>query len=246
MKRTFLGTALLAPVLLTAALAQSSPAASSTPSANSPSSAPASTPAASAATTPVPPGGGKVGIIEIQQAIMATNEGSRDLEALNKKFQPKQTELSNLQTEIEGLDKQLKAQGDKMNEEAKATLMSSLQNKKKTLDRSTEDARSDYQLQLNEIMERILQKMAPVIDKYAKANGYGMLIDSSNPWPQGPVLWATAGVDVTKSIVDAYNAQSGIAAPAGGAKPAGSAGASAKPSSAPTGAKSSSPTTKPQ
>ena len=41
--------------------------------------------------------------------------------------------------------------------------------------------------------------MAPVIDKYAKANGYGLLFDSSNPWPQGPLLWATSGVDLTKT-----------------------------------------------
>ena len=250
MKRTFLGTALLAPVLLTAALAQSSRAAatSSTPSANSPSSAPASTPAASAATTPVPPGGGKVGIIEIQQAIMATNEGSRDLEALNKKFQPKDTELRNLGAEIESLQKQLNTQGDKMNEEARATLMTTIQNKKKTLDRSSEDARSDYDSQLNEIMGRILQKMYPVIEKYAKTNGYGILIDSSRPWPQGPVLWANTdvtGVDISKSIVDAYNAQSGVAAPAGGAKPSGTAGAAdSKPSGA--GAKPSASTSKPQ
>ena len=65
--------------------------------------------------------------------------------------------------------------------------------------------------------------MAPVIDKYAKANGYGLLFDSSNPWPQGPLLWATAGVDLTKTIVDAYNAQSTVPAPA--AKPAGTPGA---------------------
>jgi outer membrane protein len=67
--------------------------------------------------------------------------------------------------------------------------------------------------------------MAPVIDKYAKANGYGLLFDSSNPWPQGPLLWATAGVDLTKVVVDAYNAQSGVAPPATTPKPAGAPGA---------------------
>jgi len=111
-----------------------------------------------------------------------------------------------------------------MNEEARATLVKSIETKQKSLQRSAEDAQNDYQQQQNEIAQRILQKMAPVIDKYAKANGYGLLLDSSNPWPQGPLLWATAGVDLTKTIVDAYNSQSSIAAPP---KPAGAAGASA-------------------
>jgi outer membrane protein len=205
MKRTFTGTAMFVLVLVIASLAQSTPA------------------AAPATTTAAPAGGSKVGIIDIQQAIIGTNEGARDFEALQKKFEPKRNELAAQNTEIENLKKQLSTQGDKMNEEARANLVKSIETKQKSLQRSAEDAQNDYQQQQNEIAQRILQKMAPVIDKFAKANAYGLLFDSSNPWPQGPLLWATAGVDLTKTIVDAYNAQSGVAAPP---RPA---GAAAKP-----------------
>ena len=203
MKRTYVGTAVLALVLASVSLAQSSPAAGTTPAA----------PATTAATAPAS-GSVKVGIIDIQQAIVGTNEGARDFEALQKKFEPKRTELANLNTEIENLKKQLTTQGDKMNEEAHAALVKSIESKQKSLQRSAEDAQNDYQQQSNEIAQRILQKMAPVIDKFAKSNGYGLLLDSSNPWPQGPLLWATAGVDLTKTVVDAYNAQSSVPPPA--------------------------------
>src|SRR5262249_20782430 len=192
----------------------------------------ASTPAAPTATPAgaTTPGGVRVGIIDIQQAIVGTNEGARDFEALQKKFEPKRNELAGLNTEIEGLKKQLNTQGDKMNEEARATLVKQIEGKQKSLQRTGEDAQNEYQQQQNEIAQRILQKMAPVIDKYAKANGYGLLFDSSNPWPQGPLLWATSGVDLTKVVVDAYNAQSGVAAPI---RPAG-APAAGKPVGAAT------------
>ncbi len=215
MKRTFASTVVLVLVLITTSLAQSAPAAGAPA---------AAAPAATAATTP---GGVKVGIIDIQQAIIGTNEGARDFEALQKKFEPKRSELAGLNTEIEGLKKQLSTQGDKMNEEARATLVKSIESKQKVLQRTGEDAQNDYQQQQNEIAQRILQKMAPVIDKYAKANGYGLLFDSSNPWPQGPLLWATAGVDLTKTIVDAYNSQSGVLPPPTAPKPAGAPGAAA-------------------
>lgn len=219
MKRTFVGTGVFALFLVTAALAQSTPAVRPATTATAP-------PAASV-------GGVKVGIIDIQQAIIGTNEGARDFDALQKKFEPKRTELAGLNTEIESLKKQLNTQGDKLNEQARANLVQSIQDKQKTLQRQAEDAQTDYQHQQNEIAQRILQKMAPVIDQYAKANGYGLLFDSSNPWPQGPLLWATAGVDLTKSIVDAYNAQSGIAPPPAAPKPAGASntrpGTSTKP-----------------
>ena len=67
MKRTLAGTAVLAVVLTISALAQTGSAA--------PGGA-AATPAAP--TTAATSGGVKVGIIDIQQAIVATNEGARD------------------------------------------------------------------------------------------------------------------------------------------------------------------------
>lgn len=240
MKRTLAGIAVLAVVLTISALAQTGSAA--------PGGA-AATP--TAPTTAATSGGVKVGIIDIQQAIVATNEGARDFEALQKKFEPRRSELQNLNTEVENLKKQLNTQGDKMNEEARATLVKSIETKQKSLQRSAEDAQNEFQAQQNEIAQRILQKMAPVIDKYAKSNGYGMLLDSSNPWPQGPLLWATASVDLTKTIVDAYNAQSGVAPPAA-AKSAGTAAtkpagtAATKPVATTPAAKPASSGTKPQ
>jgi outer membrane protein len=225
MKRTLAGTAVLAVVLTISALAQTGSAA---PGGVATPIAP-TTPAITATSSGV-----KVGIIDIQQAIVGTNEGARDFEALQKKFEPRRSELQNLNTEVENLKKQLNTQGDKMNEEARATLVKSIETKQKSLQRSAEDAQNEFQAQQNEIAQRILQKMAPVIDKYAKAGGYGLLLDSSNPWPQGPLLWATASVDLTKAIVDAYNVQSGVAAPAA-AKPAGTA--ATKPATTPAASK---------
>ena len=49
--------------------------------------------------------------------------------------------------------------------------------------------------------------------KYAADKGFGVIIDTSNPWPNGPVLWAGPAVDITKSVVDLYNSQSGVPAP---------------------------------
>ncbi len=204
---------LFAVVLSLAALAQTGTAAASTGAA-APAGAPAASPAASPAVSAPVAGLSKVGIINIQGAILASNEGRRDLEALDKKFDPKRTELQNLNKEIDDLKKQLNTQGDKMNEDARNTLVHSLETKQKAMQRSSEDAQNEYQQQQNEIAQRILQKMAPVIDKFAKDNQYSMLLDVSQPWPQGPVLWFGATADVTKQVVDLYNAQSGVPAPA--------------------------------
>jgi outer membrane protein len=191
--------------------------------------------AVAAPTTTTPPAGGtKIGTINVEQAIFATNEGQRDFEALSKKLEPKQTELKNMNDEIEALKKQLNTQGDKLNDESRGTLVKQVEQKQKSFERAMQDARDDAQNQQNEIAQKILQKMAPLLVKYAGDNGFGVIIDTSNPWPQGPVLWAGPSVDITKTVVDAYNVQSGVAAPAPSAtKPAPTKPAPTKPATTP-------------
>jgi outer membrane protein len=165
----------------------------------------------------------------MQGAIAGSNEGQRDFEALAKKFEPRRVELQKQNTEIEDLKKQLTNQGDKMSPEAHDQLVKSIENKTKSLQRSAEDAQNEFQQQQNEVAGKILQKLAPVITKYVADNGYGLLIDASTPWPQGPIVVATQAVDITKAVVDAYNVQSGVPAPP---KPAGTTG-TARPATTP-------------
>jgi outer membrane protein len=157
--------------------------------------------------------GTRMGTINVEQAIFATNEGQRDFEALTKKLEPKSNELKGMNDEVETLKKQLNTQGEKLNDDSRATLVKQIEQKQKSLERQVQDARDDAQNQQNEIAQRILQKMGPMLVKYAADQGFGLIIDTSNPWPNGPVLWAGPAVDITKSVVDLYNAQSGVPAP---------------------------------
>jgi outer membrane protein len=154
----------------------------------------------------------KVAIINIQAAIANTNEGQRDLDALQKKFEPKQIELKSLSDEVDNLKKQLAAQTDKLNEDERGKRVQAIESKQKTLQRNLEDAQNEYQTQSNEIAQRIGSKLMQSLDGYAKQNGYAVVIDISSQ--QSPVLWAAQSVDITKPVIDAYNVASGVAAPA--------------------------------
>lgn len=178
----------------------------------------------------------KIGIIAIQQAIAATNEGKKDLEALQQRFAPKQAEIKSMSDEVENLKKQLQTQSDKLSDDARATQVRTLDTKQKLLQRTYDDAQGEYQQAQQEIVNRIGTKMVKVLEQYAKKNGYAVILDVSNP--QTPVLYASETTNVTKEIVDAYNAQSAPATHA--AKPAsapGSAAAAGKTGAASTAAK---------
>lgn len=225
MTKAFLRLFLAVAVIFTiSALAQTSSAAAPSGSSSGAATPLPSAPSASPATTTAAPSTGvKVGAININGAIFGSNEGQRDLEALSKKFEPRETELKGQNDELEALKKQLNTQQDKLNEEALANLKKQIEGKQKTFDRAMQDAQEDFGNQQQDIATRILQKMAPLIVKYSQENGFGMVVDTSKPWPQSNVLWWGEAVDITKPVVDAYNVQSGVpapAAPASGAKPA--------------------------
>jgi outer membrane protein len=221
-------TRFVLPMALAAAVA--APAQTGTGTSSSP--ALPSAPSSAGAAAPITATGTKVGTIAIEQAIFATNEGRRDFEALGKKLEPKQTELKTKNDEIEALKKQLNNGEGKLSEDARSNLVKQVESKQKVLDREVQDAREDAQNQQQEIASRILQKMAPVLVKYAADNGFGVMLDTSQPWPQGPVIWWGEAVDVTKQVVDAYNAQSNVPPPATSTTPKPSAGAG-KPAGTP-------------
>lgn len=173
----------------------------------------ADTNAAPATSTANPIIGGptKIAIINIQAAIANTNEGQRDLDALQKKFEPKQIELKSLNDEVDNLKKQLATQSATLNDDEKNRRVQTIESKQKSLQRDLDDAQTDYQNQSNEIAQRIGQKLMQTLDKYAQQNGYAVVLDYSAQ--QSSVLWAAPTVDITKPVIEAYNVVSGVPAP---------------------------------
>jgi outer membrane protein len=201
----------------TAALAQQTTASAAPPA------APASGTAAPAGTIT------KIGVINIQDAILATEEGKKEFDALQEKFSPKQAELKALNDEIEGLKKQYQAQADKLSDEEKNARAKAIDSKQKVLQRNYEDAQAEFQQAEQEVLNRVGGKMLKTLEKYAQANSYSIVLDVSNP-QVSPVLWATQGNVITKELVDAYNAENPVA---GGTKPAGAATRPAAPATRP-------------
>lgn len=165
-------------------------------------------------------GGTKVGTINIQEAIFGCNEGQRDMQALQKKIEPKTTELKGQNDELEALKKQLTTQQGKLNADAEETLKKQIESKQKSFDRSYQDYQEEVGGQQQDIAKNVLQKMAPMIVKYSQENGFGIIVDTSKPWPESNVLWWGEAVDITRAVVEAYDVQSGVPAPA---PPAGAA-----------------------
>jgi outer membrane protein len=194
--------------------------------------APAAAPAMSAASA-APAGPPKIAVVAFQVAVAQTNEGQRDFADLQKKYDPKRQQLKTLSDEVDNLTKQLQAQGDKLSDAERATRAKTIDDKKKQLERSAEDAQNDFQQEMQEMYNGLASKVYDVLASYSQQQGFTLVLDVSQQ--QNPVLYASESTNITKPVIDAYNLKSGVPAP-----PAGSAQAPPAPSPRP-----SPPATKP-
>jgi outer membrane protein len=176
----------------------------------------------------------KVGVIQIQSALVATKDGQKAAKELEEKMAPRKKELDGKQAEIRDLQERLAKGGNTLSESAKEELTRNIDTKTKSFNRQVEDAQAELETQQRQVLNSLGQKMMQVIDKYAQANGFSIILDVSTQ--NTPVLYASNTVDVTKEIIDLYDKTtfSASAAPAPAPRPAAPAPAAApKPAAAP-------------
>jgi outer membrane protein len=164
----------------------------------------------------------------VQNAILQTKDGQKAASDLQGRFAPKKADLDKKQADIAALQDTFRKGSATMSEEAKAKLTRDIDANNKSLQRDTEDAQADLDAEQGKIMQELGNKVMAVLEKFATANGYALVLDVSNP--QTPVLWASQTIDITSDIVKLYDqANPGTAAPAGAKPPAGAAPATARP-----------------
>lgn len=165
----------------------------------------------------------KVGVIQVQAALAATKEGQAALSKMEKEMvEPKRKQIEGRQAEIKELQDRAQKGANTMSATAKEDLQRQIDQKSKSLNREMEDAQADLEGEQGKIVQELLGKMAPIIEKYAQDNGFSLIMDVSDPQRSG-VFWAASAVDITQVIVDLYDKAGPTTAPSkpatGGVKP---------------------------
>ncbi len=146
---------------------------------------------------------GKVGVINIRGAIGNTSEGKQASAELQSQFAPRQTELENLNKQINDLRQRLAACEGKCSQDEIGRLTQQGQKATQRFDRLNNELQEDLNSAQGEVIDRIGRKMVDVLDRYARENGYTMVLDSSAQ--NTPILYASTQIDVTQDIVRLYD-----------------------------------------
>lgn len=156
-------------------------------------------------TTPAPgaSAANKVGVINIRGAIGSTAEGKLAQAELQSQFAPRQNEVENLNKQINDVRQRLSACEGKCSQDETNRLTVQGQRLTQQLDRKQNELQEDSNQALGDVVDRIGRKMVDVLDRYARENGYSVVLDSSAQ--NTPILYASTQIDVTQDIVRLYD-----------------------------------------
>jgi outer membrane protein len=163
----------------------------------------------------------KIGIIHVQAAILGTKDGQKAAADLNAKIAPRKSELEKKKAAIDALQEQLRKGSATMSEDAKNRIMRDIDSNTKALNRDNEDAQADIEQEESKIFNDLGAKLYAIVEKYAKDNGFSMILDVSGQ--QQPVWWASDSINITTEVVALYDK----------ANPGGGAGVTAAPAPRP-------------
>jgi outer membrane protein len=162
----------------------------------------------------------KIGVINMQAAMIQSKDGQKAAGVLQTKFGPKQAELEKKQQDIAALQEQLRKGQNTMSEENKQKLMRDIDLKNTSLKRDTEDANADLEAEQQKITGELGGKIVTVLNKYATDNGFALVLDIGSQ--QTPVMFASNAINITGEVVALFDKGSGglAAPPSGDPKPA--------------------------
>jgi len=141
----------------------------------------------------------KVAVINLQRAVLESDEIQKASAAMEAKFKPRQQEIEKLQRDLQGIQQQLQAGAGKLTQQAEAELTAQGQRKQRDMQRMTDDLQTDVTADRNEVLGKSSQKMSEVVKKLAEEKGYDMVVDVTN------TVYFKPAMDITAEALAAYN-----------------------------------------
>ena len=124
--------------------------------------------------------------------------------AVEAEFQPRRTELVNLQTQIDKSTADLQKVSPVQDPKLTAQQADKIDQMKKDMQRKGEDAQAAYQKRLQEKLGPVYEEVGKALDAYAKGHGITLVLDVAKV--QG-IVSASDSLDITKPFIADFNSK---------------------------------------
>ena len=141
----------------------------------------------------------RVGVIDIQKAVSGTKEWKKEFLSFKATFNREKKLISNKEGQLKKMIENLNKQGMVLNPELKKKKEEEVLKKKRDFERYVQDRNEELAKKEKEITNRILRKMAGVINKLGKEKHFTMILEKKVG------LYFDNSFDLTALAIQAYN-----------------------------------------
>lgn len=142
----------------------------------------------------------KLGYIDMQRALTASEAGKEAKEQLATKVKKYQEEINTKQDDLKKLKDELEKQGMLLADAVRASKERDYQNKLKDFQRFTKDAQDELQGKDEELTRKILEGMEKVIKEYGILKGYTFIFVKNES-----MLFVDEKADLTEEVLKLFN-----------------------------------------
>src|SRR5436190_7684035 len=119
----------------------------------------------------------KVGVINLQKAVLDSAEIKAASAAMEARFKPRVAAIDQINREIAAISDNLQKNAGKLTPQAEASMNADGTRKQRDAQRLNEDLQADLDRERNDILGKSSTKMQAVVKQVADAKGLGLVVD---------------------------------------------------------------------
>ncbi len=149
----------------------------------------------------------RVAVVDVQRAVMQTEDGLRAQATLKKLFDSRQQELNRKQTDLQKQKADIDKQAKVLSKEAYQKRVDELQKQMMELQSVFVDYNKELEKKQKELTEPIFEKIMGIVKRIATTENYDLVVDKAT------VAYVRTDLDLTDKCIQMYNS-GGAPAPA--------------------------------
>lgn len=147
----------------------------------------------------------KVGVVDMQRALMETEDGRKAKDRLKKIFDDRQKTLDKQQTDLKVMKDGLEKQRDVLAREVLAKKLEEYQKAFGALQTTYMEFQRELAAKEGEMTKPILDRMQRIVRRIGQAEGYAMIVERG----EAGVVYVPSTYDLTDVLIQRYNAGEG-------------------------------------
>jgi outer membrane protein len=145
----------------------------------------------------------KVAVVDVQRAVMQTEDGLRAQAMLKKLFDSRQQELNKKQNELQKQKDELEKQQKVLSKEAFQKRAEDWQKQMMELQQIFLEYNKELEKKQKEMTDPVFEKVMGIVKRIAARDGYDLIIDKQT------VAYSRTDLDLTDQLIQMYNSGAG-------------------------------------